>query len=150
MNLDRLPVFKIHIATLTICACVATSWAQTDKNQSSQNVPTVSGVTSLERHLDELTNQLNGMRQQLQDSQREMDELRNELRSLREQLTEKSEDEKAAQDGAALRASVEKLREDTDVLQAEVKQHDQIKVETASKYPVRISGTILFTSVLNG
>ena len=67
-----------------------------------------------------------------------MDELRNELRSLREQLAEKSESAKASQDQAALSSSVEKLREDTDVLQAEVKQHDQIKVETASKFPVRI------------
>jgi regulator of replication initiation timing len=148
MKSDRLQRFITGITALTISACIGTSWAQTAKAHPDQTTPSVGGV-DFERHLDQLTSQLDSMRQQLQDSQREMDELRTELRNLREQLAENNQSGKAAQDQAALSSSVEKLREDTDVLQAEVKQHDQIKVETVSKYPVRITGTILFTSTLN-
>ena len=148
MNRDRMPSISTRIATLAIIACGATVWAQTSTDRPDQSA-SANGAAEFEKHLDQLTSQLESMRQQLQESQKEMDELRAELRSLRTQLTEKSQSEEAAQDQAALRSSVEKLQEDTDVLQAEVKQHDQAKVESASKYPVRISGTILFTSVLN-
>lgn len=45
-------------------------------------------------------------------------------------------------------ATLHQLQESTDVLQAEVKQHDQTKVESASKYPVKISGMFLSTTNL--
>jgi hypothetical protein len=44
---------------------------------------------------------------------------------------------------------VKQLQEQDDVLQAEVKQHDQTKLESMSKYPLRISGMLLFSSFLN-
>jgi regulator of replication initiation timing len=148
MKSDQLRSFITKTTAFAIFACIGTSWAQTATEHPDQSGPSA-GEADFARHLDQLTNQLDNMRRQLQDSQKEMDELRNELRGLRDQLAEKSESAKASQDQGALTSSVEKLREDTDVLQAEVKQHDQIKVETASKFPVRISGTILFTSALN-
>jgi regulator of replication initiation timing len=147
MNRKPLPSLSTRITALVILAGAATAWAQTQPDSPEQSARTTDA--ELERHLDQLTSQLGNMQKQLQDSQQEMDQLRVEVHRLRMQLAERSESEEAAQDEAALRASVEKLREDTDVLQAEVKQHDQTKVETVSKYPVRIGGTILFTSVLN-
>jgi regulator of replication initiation timing len=148
MSRDRISNCRTRIAALAIIAGAATAWSQTSISQTGQP-PLGNDLSEFDRHLDQLTNQMASMQKQLQESQREMDELRAEVRSLRKQLAEKSQSEEAAQDEAALRSSVERLREDTDLLQAEVKQHDQIKVETASKYPVRISGTILFTSILN-
>jgi len=41
------------------------------------------------------------------------------------------------------------LSEQVDALQAEIKQHDQIKVETASKYSLRVSGLVLFNAFSN-
>jgi len=41
------------------------------------------------------------------------------------------------------------LHEKQDTLQAEIKQHDQIKVESASKYPVRVTGLVLFNAFSN-
>jgi hypothetical protein len=38
------------------------------------------------------------------------------------------------------------LRDEQGALQAEVKQHEQIKVETTSKYPLRVSGLALFNA----
>jgi hypothetical protein len=59
----------------------------------------------------------------------------------------------AAAPGTSASASVqddlESLHESQDALQAEVKQHEQTKVETASKYPLRVSGLVLFNAYSN-
>lgn len=44
---------------------------------------------------------------------------------------------------------IDALREQVGMLQAEVKQHDQIKVETASKYRLRVTGLALFNAFSN-
>ncbi|WP_150110538.1 hypothetical protein [Granulicella mallensis] len=44
---------------------------------------------------------------------------------------------------------IDALREQVGILQAEVKQHDQIKVETASKYRLRVTGLALFNAFSN-
>ena len=44
---------------------------------------------------------------------------------------------------------LEAIREQQDAMQAEIKQHDQTKVETFSKYPLRLSGLILFNAFSN-
>ena len=41
------------------------------------------------------------------------------------------------------------LHEEQEALQAEIKQHEQIKVESASKYPLRLTGLILFNAFSN-
>ncbi len=97
MNRDRMPSISTRIATLAIIACGATVWAQTSTDRPDQSA-SANGAAEFEKHLDQLTSQLESMRQQLQESQKEMDELRAELRSLRTQLTEKSQSEEAAQD----------------------------------------------------
>ena len=47
------------------------------------------------------------------------------------------------------RQELDALREQQDAMQAEIKQHDQTKVETFSKYPLRLSGLILFNAFSN-
>ncbi len=54
-----------------------------------------------------------------------------------------------AEAASQLQSSVQQLQNQDEVLQAEVKQHDQTKVESASKYPVKITGLLLFSSFLN-
>ena len=54
-----------------------------------------------------------------------------------------------AQAASQLQNSVQQLQDQDEILQAEVKQHDQTKVESASKYPVKINGLLLFSSFLN-
>ena len=140
------PINTVAIALALAVFTAASSAAQ----QGSDGVHSAtSAIADFDRHLDELTGKLDSMRQQLQESQNEMDELRREVHSLREQLAEKSQGQEAARDVNALRTSVAQLQDETEILQAEVKQHDQIKVETTSKYPVRINGAVLFTSTLN-
>jgi|CZKL01.1.fsa_nt_gi hypothetical protein len=114
-----------------------------------QSVVPVERTAELAQHLDDLTNKLEEMRQQLKQSQDEMNELRAELRGLRSQLSDRKQSEEAEQSAADLRTSIEQLKERTEVTESQIKQHDQTKVESASKYPLRISGMLLFTSVWN-
>jgi hypothetical protein len=140
------PVSTVVIALALVVCPAASSVAQ----QGADGVhPANSTIADFDRHLDELTSKMDSMRQQLLESQNEMDELRREVHSLREQLAERNEAQEAAQDVGALRTSVAQLQDETEILQAQVKQHEQIKVETTSKYPVRMNGAILFTSTLN-
>lgn len=147
--MNRIPARSSRLAgtIFTLLLCSGAIAQQTDN--AIQPGPPSSGTSELNRHLEELTSKLDNMRQQLIDSQNEMDELRNELRSLRRQLTEKDQAETATKDAEALRTSVEQIQEENQVLQAEVKQHDQTKVETSSKFPVRINGALLVTSIVN-
>jgi hypothetical protein len=136
--------------TVTLALLLCSSGVIAQQPAAAQDSPAHGGEDSdLNHHLDELTSKLDSMRQQLIDSQNEMDELRNELRSLRQQLAERDQANTATRDAAALRTSVTQLQEETEILQAQVKQHDQTKVESASKFPVRINGALLVTSIFN-
>ena len=148
--MNRIPALSIRsaIVSLTLGFCSGAAIAQQPAD-ARQPLPSSAQDSDFDRHLDELTRKLDSMRQQLIDSQNEMDELRNELRSLRAQLSEKNQTETAARDADALRTSVIQIQDETEVLQAQVKQHDQSKVETSSRYPLRINGALLVTSVFN-
>ena len=148
--MNRIPASTVNTAvvTLVLVFCATVSSAQ-QVSENSRPVQPPGRESDLDRHLDELTSKLDSMRQQLIESQSEMDELRSELRTLREQLSAKDQTRVATQDADALRTGVAQLQDETEILQAQVKQHDQSKVETVSKYPLRINGAVLFTSILN-
>ena len=144
--MNRIPVPSIVTLALMLYAAGAIAQQATGARQPAESS---SGDSELNRHLDELTSKLDSMRQQLIESQNEMDELRNELHSLRQQLAEKDQTDTAARDARALRTSVAQIQEETEILQAQVKQHDQSKVEASSKFPVRINGALLVTTFYN-
>lgn len=135
---------SIVLVALVLTAATAPLHAQ-QKPDAAETTP---GIAELERHIDAMGTRIDSMRQELAESRAEMQAMRTELEALRGQLSEK--DASATETAvSALRSSVSQLQETSDVLQAEVKQHDQTKVETASKFPVRISGSVLFTSLSN-
>lgn len=118
------------------------------EGQQADTQPNSSSVR-LEKRMDQLMTALDSMREQLDKSQREMEQMRSEIEDLRTQLAQTRTGEAPEQAATDLQSSVQQLQEQSAVLQAEVKQHDQTKVESLSKYPVRISGMLLFTSLLN-
>lgn len=147
MKNTRETKYWIAFATLLFSVCAAELAAQ----QSSGSAAPDARTADLAQHIDALSSKIDSMRQQLQESQKEMEAMRAELGSLRSQLAEKSETEETQHAVTALRADVQQLEERSDVVESEVQQHDQTKVETESKYPVRLYGTLLFTSLaLNG
>jgi hypothetical protein len=107
----------------------------------------------LEQQLQSVLTELGETRQQLRDSQERIDQLQTHVDSMEKKLAAQAG---GAQPGAGeqqpaseLRAAVDHLQEQDEILESQVKQHEQTKVETASKYPVKLSGLILFNSYLN-
>src|ERR1700722_3117413 len=102
------------------------------------------GSTHLEQRLDQVLEALDSMQHQI-------DQLRSELKEVHAQLAAgNGETPQATVEAASeLQSSVQQLENQDEILQAEVKQHDQTKVESVSKYPVKITGLMLFSSFLN-
>ncbi|HEX3436494.1 MAG TPA: hypothetical protein VHT24_06965, partial [Pseudacidobacterium sp.] len=135
---------------LALTALVIASIAGAQQTSTASGIASPAGEASqMEQRLDHLMSALENMRQQLDQSQQEMKELRGEIRDLKTQLAQKNGTADSTQAASELQSSVHQLQEQNEVLQSEVKQHDQTKVESLSKYPLRISGMLLFTSFLN-
>ena len=90
---------------------------------------------------DEILRMLAEMREELKESRQEVSELKKEVGELREELAG------AGNAGAKnLAEAVDQLRDDQDVLQSQIKTLDQAKVGSESRYPLRITGMVLFNS----
>ena len=149
MNRERSRRSRGIILALTVfLSAVMVDAQQSDSHPD--NTPGESDSGRMEQRMDQLLAAVDSMRQKLDQSQHDMEQMRAELQALRDQLAQTRGGEEPTQAASALQSSVQQLQERTDVLQAEVKQHDQTKLESLSKYPVRISGMLLFTSQLNG
>jgi len=117
-----------------------------------------SDLTGIERRLDALTDTLTQTQAQLRQSLLEIQRLHAELDALRSQVgsastaTARTVPDSAPSSSVAegtLGSRVESLEEQQEVLQAEIKQHDQMKVETESKYKLRVTGLVLFNAFSN-
>jgi hypothetical protein len=106
-------------------------------------------TSRIEQRLDQVLAAVDGMQRELENSKQQIDQLQNQVRDLRSQLAAANTTSATDAAASALQQSVQQLESDDEVLQAEVKQHDQTKVETASKFPVRVNGLVLFSSFLN-
>lgn len=101
----------------------------------------VARVDSLERQLDA--------------TQRELAEYRSALADLRRQVegiargVAPASSAPPAEDVAALRQAVSDLREEQSVQQSEIAVHEQAKVETQSRYNLRVGGLVLFNAFQN-
>jgi len=118
----------------------------------------------LEQRIEAISTALTATQQKIEQSQRQMQQLQQELLELRQQMaaagavssTPSSESSSATSGAApgsvpsaAPDASIAAIDERTQALEAAVKLHEQTKVESSSKYPVRLTGLILFNSFLN-
>jgi hypothetical protein len=110
-------------------------------------------VEDIERRLNEVTATLSQTQQALQQSLLEIQQLRGELDALKlkaatapaspETATSASNPSTAGSD------NLKALQDQQDALQAEIAQHEQTKVETSSKYSLRINGLVLFNAFSN-
>ncbi len=131
------PPSPIHVA-----ATPTSSVSETNSNE-------------LERKLEAVSSALVVTRQQLERSQQEMEQLRQELVEIRKQLslTQSAPAGSSATgntaDGQTTAATIEDLQERQQTIEAQVKVHDQTKIESSSKYPLRVTGLILFNFFVN-
>ncbi len=110
----------------------------------------------LERKLEAISSALAVTHQQLEQSQQEMEQLREELAQIKKLLAApQSQSAESSSSGSpvdaakATAAAIEALQEQQQTIEAQVKVHDQTKVESSSKYPLHVTGLLLFNSFVN-
>jgi hypothetical protein len=163
---DRRVALSPAIGCLMFCVFNgAVVRGQTATTQQRPDAPTSADqaqrMAEIEHRLDAVTDALADAQQALQKSLLEIQTLRGQLDTLRAQSAPASEgseslsaqkqpsDSQAASIGVPLNDDLKSLHEEQEALQAEIKQHEQIKVESASKYPLRLTGLILFNAFSN-
>ena len=112
---------------------------------TAQN-PTDENLTAKVQHL---TDAINQTQQALERSQRELEELKTQLTALRQQITDFHGAEAASASASQLNAAVEQIREQQSLQEAQIATHEQSKVESESKYPIKLNGLVLLTGFVN-
>src|ERR1700689_3939799 len=143
--------FAFFVLLLLLSGAVALkSFAQVVENQGS---PDQQKVVAIETRLNQLTETLSQTEKMLEQSRAEIQALRSQLDALRAQTGARASPGGPAppsQDaGYGHPQDLNAIREQQEAMQAEIKQHEQAKVETFSKYPLRLSGLILFNAFSN-
>ena len=104
-------------------------------------------AAQMQEKLQKLSGELTAAQQRLQDSQKEIQRLQDELSALQAQFPAPAPSSVIATTPPA--ATPQDTAEKVEILQAQVKQHEQSKVESVSKYPVHLTGLVLFNSFIN-
>lgn len=133
--------FSRQLTIALLVGSMATTWAQSSPEAQR----------SLQEQLVALNSNLNATREELEQSRAEIHELQIMLQEIRAELGVKHSAGAAAaqetpdQDRASARAE----NESRQVLQSQQRQLAMSKVESASRYPVRLSGLLLFNAFSN-
>lgn len=102
----------------------------------------------LERRVDELASAIDLAQKRLAESQTEILALQTEVHRLHLQMAHAGAGV-PAEAGNLTTASAATIEERQQALENAIAVHDQIKVESDSKYPVRVTGLVLFNGFLN-
>jgi len=114
--------------------------------------PSARTQESMAEKIERLDGQMSRVQAQLEQSENELKEIQQQLSALRGQagLPGKNSPDATATSGAAnLAAAVDELREKQDVQESQVAALEQSKVGSESRYPVTLSGMILFNGFVN-
>ncbi len=145
----RRRVVILAFSLLLLASFTPTSFAQaTDDATAAEQ----QRVAAIETKLNELNDALSQTEKMLEKSRAEIQALHAQLDTLRAQSAGASASvppADAQHGNTAQPPELEAMREQQDAMQAEIKQHDQSKVETFSKYPLRLNGLILFNAFSN-
>ncbi len=135
---------------VAILAMLATSALRLSAQAAQPNIPA---------QIQQLTAAMERTQAQLKQSQQQLDEMRTQLAALQQQMVQ--------QQGTAASASttvpadppngqpqtqsaeLENIRERQAMQETQIATHDQIKVESESKYPVKITGLLLLNGFVN-
>ena len=118
---------------------------------------------NLAQQVQQLTDAMQRTQKQLDQTERQMDEMRSQLAALQQKMaaagtaplsstnqpasgTQSASTDQAAED---LAAQVDSIREQQSLLKSQVATQEQTKVESESKYPVKVSGMFLFNGFVN-
>lgn len=137
-------------ATTSLFVCVVVFLIS---RAGAQAPPKGTSDPSVQDRIRALTNAMSAVQAQLERSQRELTELRRQLDTLQASVgvsNSPGEPSPPESGGAAdLAAAVAQIRETQSIQETQIATLDQSKVESASKYPVRFSGMVLFNGFVN-
>lgn len=113
----------------------------------------------LSQHIQKLTDAMARTQAQLEDSQRQLDEMRKELDGLKRELASTVPNGTATTDPVAtqdpqptaetMAAAIQAIRERQAMQETQIAVHDQTKVESESRYPVKVTGLLLLNGFVN-
>src|SRR5665213_3139865 len=109
---------------------------------------------SLSQQIQKLTESMARTQAQVEESQRQLDEMRRELTALQRQLAQSgsataTSPSATPSPSAAMAAAIDDLRERQAMQESQIATHEQTKVESESKYPVKITGLLLLNGFVN-
>ena len=117
---------------------------------------------NLSQQIQKLTDAMTRTQAQLQQSQRQLDEMRKQLTDLQRQMAQSAHSAASTSSGSvpssssssratspATAAAIQDLRERQALQESQIATHEQTKVESESKYPVRITGLLLLNGFVN-
>jgi hypothetical protein len=134
-------VRRIWVLWLPLCCvlCASFDW------------PAAQAQEDVQEKVRQLTEAMSRVQTQLNESQRQLDEMRKELAKLQGQkpADDSAAEHNAGEDAAKLAAQVEELRERQSMQEEQIAVQDQTKVESESKYPVKVSGMVLMNGFVN-
>ena len=128
-----------HMITglLGLCVCLPSAGAQSENS------------TELALKLQQLTDAVTVTQRQLEKSQQELQQLRAQLASLQQQIANFQTVNTVSSQVSELSTAVDQIREQESIQQAQIATHEQAKVESESKYPLKLSGLVLLNAFVN-
>jgi hypothetical protein len=107
----------------------------------------------MQEQVRRLTDAINRVQGQIDEAQRELGDLKTQLTALQPSAAGSSrpvaEEQRTSPDAAELSAAVAAIRENESIHDTQIATLEQIKVESESKYPLKLSGLILMTGFVN-
>jgi hypothetical protein len=116
---------------------------------SSAAIGQQSSDETLALKVQQLTEAVSQTQKRLDESQQELEQMRAQLAALQQQVAQAHAEESESSSAAQLSAAVEQIREQQALEEVQIATHEQAKVESESKYPLKLSGLILLTGFVN-
>ena len=145
----KYPLYTRILDAFVIVLLALPAVGQTQQQAMEQRTAKV----GLDTKVAELDQELRATRDELTQSREEIRQLRLLLEKLEQHLTAPDQANastpSAAQQGAEIAERVRGVEENQSLIQAQVEQQEQTKVASASKYPLKLTGLILFNTAFN-
>lgn len=144
MNLPR-------ISAIVLAFLLATNMVAAQQSSAEQ----IPSTATIEQKVERLAAALTQQESELESSQSEIRQLRHQIIELQAEVAaEKTPGADSLQhvdseDAARLSAEVSTLREQQEFQQSEIAIHEQTKIESESKFPVKLTGLILMNAFAN-
>lgn len=113
---------------------------------------------ALSQQIQELKDAMASTQAQLEQSQRQLNAMRKQLNALEQQVAQSgvapgspsgTTSSVPQSEPADTAAAIDEIRERQAMQESEIATHDQTKVETESKFPVKVTGLLLFNAFVN-